>query len=590
MVLVYSRSKIAPVRSRVRELWLIRRTLIVLLESIEIVIVRNPNDVSMDPVAAIMSAFPNDLRLRRKQSQFPCSLWFINRVTISKLLHVQMVHVCQLLAHVLLYNVVLRIVHSVVGMVHAHRMERNVLKKTACQATFKRCEDGSCRKQCLHYDGCSLQKPYHCPNRECAEDSSKCLLKIDFPHPCYINCKSQVKAALLQYTVDPNKELTIDIAIDSSNKVIGSLKVPSGALSNQGTFISIRPVADSLLRQTHNILPTSRYEDFGGKTSLSFHESLLSAAFECSTNSQNSSKFIVDLTFNAEIDYTRKPQVEDICLAYVFRIPELDYSRWKCVHGLPSNRRLYPVSEEGSAAPSKVSGVISDCQPETRIFQSPGRRLLNFDNEVLGKIYAFIHSPIPKPKVKPSEPKNLLLANLLPIIAVFLAVLVLLLISIFCMTRLYRYRTKYHEEKEQHILTMEKQEDLKQGVCSDTDDVELTNNPMALQVRDVQAELNQQNQKIKEEEEKQAQQNSDERVAHIQNLKEDRDQLNEKLKALQATLEEEQKFQQARKPIRQTNEDLSENTPSTVISSPASQLSSKKLDFNSPIKPKKRLL
>jgi len=156
-----------------------------------------------------------------------------------------------------------------------------------CREGTDRCEDGICRKNCPHFNGCSKDKPLTCPNGFCAKDESECAGESNCPsdrpfrcinNECVTDRELCTTPARLHNTKDiilnispfitQNLEFIMDL---KSNAKFASLTIASGALIptkfaseknptpyNQtdldNTQIAIRPVADSKIHHlTHKI-------------------------------------------------------------------------------------------------------------------------------------------------------------------------------------------------------------------------------------------------------------------------------------------------------------------------------------------------
>jgi len=455
-----------------------------------------------------------------------------------------------------------------------------------------RCEDGRCRTWCLSYDGCGLSAPYQCVNRYCANDPSGCgpqpstdgvapvihvpgasgrrLLQTNVTVPptwCKSNCLSQIKAYHMTVTVDPSAPTSVSLALDSSNNVISSVLLPSGSLlSTTQTTITIefRPVGDSQMRSAENAVHPTRQGEFGDH--LGYPETLLSVALECVVPTAVTSPFNLNLTYSAIIDFTRRPTTQyltnqkegpDVCLAYLYLIPALRYSRWVCYpDGVTVRHAKPPNVQPPGVQLNHVQGPISDCGiwPE-------------------GKIYGFIESPLQATDVNVAQAaKTWAQQNVLLILMIFLLAAIALCLCVYCGVRLARYRNKFKKEAEAVDKMQDEVNEMEQyggGAGTKDDEVEMVPNIMVVQLQQLQE---QQNAKSKEEHEKELEAlrlESEERRKHLATLRADRDNLATELAKLQTELAKTQNAPVARPVIEDFNPQNT-NDPLPVSTSPTS--------------------
>lgn len=437
-----------------------------------------------------------------------------------------------------------------------------------CPLGKLRCEDGLCRSTCLAYDGCGLDAPFHCANRNCATSPEGCvnqpstlgvaprnsvsrrLLQASSNSTtnvttwCYSNCLSQIKAYQMTVTVNPSAKTRVDLAVDSSNNVVASVSLPPGSVlsaSNNAISIEFRPVGDSQLRSAENAIHPSRQFEFG--TRMTFAETLLSVAFECVVPSTVIPNFALNLTYSAYVDFTRKPSTQflstqnsgpDVCLAYLYRIPALRYSRWACFpDGVVPRHSAPPNAMPAGVQLNRVQGPISDCGSGSK-----------------GKIYGFIHSPLKAVNVNSAlTEKSWAERNVLIVLMIFLAVAVVSILCIYGGVRLQRYRKKYQKEAQEVDKMIEEVEEMQQygGTAGTKDDeVEMVPNIMVVQLPQLQEALNAENREKKEKELEELRLESEERKKHLEKLRSDRDNLAQELVQLQADLAKKQNAPMAR--------------------------------------------
>jgi hypothetical protein len=425
-----------------------------------------------------------------------------------------------------------------------------------CAAGFKRCEDGACRKTCLHYDGCPVSKPFHCPTRECASSLGDCqrvksegqplwsrrLLAADAPEPtaCHTNCMSEIKPVTLQYTADSARSAKFAMAVHpTKNTPVAWLEVPSGAMVGNSSkpTIQIRPVADSIMRWAENAVHPSRVSDFTDH--MTYVESLLSPAFECSVDDTVQTPFRLSLVFEATIDSTREPQTQnqgdqnpDVCLAYLYRIPSLSYARWACIPFDHAERRDNPPVADFAPDKYLLKSSVPDC-----------------GSAYEGKVYGFVHSPISVTITSNNNELTWAQRNKLGVVMIILSLIIVVLLGLFTLKRFMRYRKKYHEEREAVNKIKDEHEEMEQfgGQAGQKDDeMEMVSNPLVVQMKDMQRRLDEKSQQMAREEQAQLQQESAQRKEVIASLQTDRDDLAAELARLQAELASQQAVPQAR--------------------------------------------
>lgn len=258
-------------------------------------------------------------------------------------------------------------------------------------------------------------------------------------------CKNEIKAERILFTPSSSEEYLFDIAFDAKNVPAASLKIPAGSiLSKTSSILKIRPVAESLMRDVANDLHPSRWLDFQNQRELPFSQTVLSPAFHCSIGNAT---VALNMTFSATIDILQSLDVtNDVCLGYVQRFPSLGgYSRWVCVWSSVQARSQLPPVSRDALRRDQALGLIPDCG----------------DSED-GKIFAFIHSPLPRPaELSVIVSKSWAEQNLLLLIILALFTTALIIVILFFLKRLNRYRAKYWAERaavdklQEEVLEME---------------------------------------------------------------------------------------------------------------------------------------
>jgi len=270
------------------------------------------------------------------------------------------------------------------------------------------------------------------------------------------------------------------------------------------------------------------------------------------------SPFALNLTYSATIDFTRRPTTQylsnqnsgpDVCLAYLYRIPALRYSRWVCFpDGVSARHNSPPNDMPAGVQLNRVEGSVSDCGKGS-----------------LGKIYGFIHSPLKSTNVEvASAEKSWAEKNVLLVLMIFLLAFIVLALCVYCGFRLQRYRKKYMKEAEAVDKMKDEVEEMEQygGTAGTKDDeVEMIPNVMVVQLQQLQDTLNVQNKEEKERELENLRQETEERRKHLESLRADRDNLATELAQLQSDFNKKQSA-----PIRPVIEDFAPPEKASIAS------------------------
>jgi hypothetical protein len=452
---------------------------------------------------------------------------------------------------------------------------------SALGAQFRRCEDGVCRLQCLQYDGCGLQQPFHCANRNCAEVAEKCLAAEEFDeskalvnwvdpadaeaaaaaaavpvpstaepagndttgfralsfddkvaHPCYRNCRNQLKASPLVVSVDNTVDVTIAIAVDSARVVQAKLLVPSGAIrvragapSSAKPVMTIRPVGESTMRDVVNRVTLSRRPEFRVKY-LTMPWTLVSPAFECSTDALTAEPFKVPVSVVASSDRDNLPLFKDICLGYIYSVPDVNYRAWRCVEDTIEkrmNNSVRSASTNSTEAAYVVKGNLYACRSGPKS----------------STVFAFVVVPARDLGVFQPEVYRFWADNLIWIVLGICGGGLIIFLVFYTMKRLHRYRAKYKETDKKVAQMQEEVDEMEQfgGNAGQKDEaLEMMSNPMVVQMKDMQARLDRKNQEVLQEEAKRTEEEAEARADHLAKLQEDRNNLAAELEKLKAEL------------------------------------------------------
>jgi hypothetical protein len=351
---------------------------------------------------------------------------------------------------------------------------------------------------------------------------------------------AMIKAAQTIITVDTTKSSSVDIALDPNNIPRMSLKFSSGSFvlkdGQTVTGVAIRPVGESRMRYAVNELHASRRIAFTSSF-LPFSTTVLSPAFECQVDSNVEEPFNINITVQAYFD--RRPGIvneSDICLARLVELP--GFTTWRCLFPSAFDRDIngaFYVKKDPKLPLDQVASVFGFCTPQTS--DATGVQAVTD-----ASAFAFIWSPIPKTPVPPTGPDVIQKNIVWIILGVLLGIAGLVLLT-YCAFRLYRYRNKYKEQKEEADRLQEEVENMRQfgGEAGNKDDqVNMTKNPLAVQLQDVQAKFNEEDLKLQEAENNLRKQEGDIRQEHIRNMRENRDQLASQLDKLKRQLAETQ--------------------------------------------------
>jgi len=289
------------------------------------------------------------------------------------------------------------------------------------------------------------------------------------------------------------------------------------------------------MRYAVNEIHASRKIQFG--SFLPFSTTVLSPAFECQVDPNVQEPFNINVTVQAYFD--RRVNIvneSDICLARLVELP--GFTTWRCLFPSFADRDIigpFYVKKNDKLPVDAVESVISFCTPQTSA-ETGVQATAN------ATAYAFIWSPIAKLPTKPEGPDVIQRNIVWIILGVLLGIAGLVLLA-YCAFRLFRYRNKYKEQKEEADRLQEEVENMRQfgGEAGNKDDqVNMTANPLAVQLKDVQAKFNEEDIKLQAAEADLRKQEGDIRQEHIRNMRENRDNLAQQLDKLKRQLAETQ--------------------------------------------------
>jgi len=328
------------------------------------------------------------------------------------------------------------------------------------------------------------------------------------------------------------------------------LKITGGSTS---TTMDFRPVPESRMRNALNLVTPSRVlnDAFRFGDYLSFVGSVVSPAFECDVPTSVQEPFALNLTVTSLIDTSRSisgdfTNLEDTCLA---RLEEIGQFRdWRCLFGSQYDRRAICQASQAGCIPGlfAVRNVTTDPPPANSVHSvinrctQVGAALLTTRT---GTVYAFITAPLATyvpPEVQQNDPVK---ENILAIILGIIFGILILAFLIYIAVRLFRYRKKYHDEKDEANRLKEEVENMTQfgGEAGNRDDqVVLTKNPLAQQLAHLQQAVKEEDVKLQEAEQNLKLQEADIRKDHIDNMRNNRDKMMAELERLKSQLNEAQ--------------------------------------------------
>jgi len=214
-------------------------------------------------------------------------------------------------------------------------------------------------------------------------------------------------------------------------------------------------------------------------------------------------------------------------------IDDLALNVWQCMHFDDADRNCnFPVRSPSSSDPAKtVRGTMSSCGAPNQ-----------------GKIYAFAIVPTYIPTAT-HTPTDFVRQNVQWIILGVVLGLGVMMAIFYVGSRLWRYRQKYHKERKAVADLEEKVKDMTTlgATAVNLDgDVEMVENPMVIQMRELQKAYDANELKLKAANAEQRQLQAGERQNQLRTMEDDRVRLQNELAQLKAKYEEEHKANEAR--------------------------------------------
>jgi len=311
---------------------------------------------------------------------------------------------------------------------------------------------------------------------------------------------------------------------------------------------------------------------------LTYPQTVLSPVFECLVESDVVLPFSLSVTYLADIDLYMKPLWTDVCLGYIWTLPALDFTAWRCLLEDPEVRGLEvndvnttATGEDGVMTIQSVRGTFSSCN-----------RVNNSDPNSEGSVYAFIYNPIKIGGAGLTE-DTFIRDYLLWILLGSLAAFVVLVAVAYWIFRLFRYRKKLDVETENVKNMAEEVDEMEQfggKAGSKDDEVQMISNPLVLQMKDMQARLDKNQMELRRQENLESKAQVELREEHILALKTDRDKLLEELERVKNELSNSAG---TTAPTISTQLDITSAThkDSTMMMGPGTQRTGSQMDMTS---------
>jgi len=371
--------------------------------------------------------------------------------------------------------------------------------------------------------------------------------------PCFDNCASMVKPSPAGATVPLSQPSQLVVAVDGQGQQIMKIDIPAGALvlanatqaaSTTRVAFTWGPVSDGAVQGAENRIPSSRADKVAPSSFLTLVQSVLSPMVSIGVDSAVALPFSQNLTLTALIDQQAFTDLQnaqlnfsDICLAKLKTIDSINYAAWRCVYCAKTT-----TDDSGRETTLAVRCPVANVTNAGAAWSVSGS---------LGEpgVYAFILAPT----ANPVEPDGLswVEENLLWLFLGLTGAVVFIFFVLYFSQRLYRYRAKYKAEaaavleQAEEVATMEEyggQAGLKD------EEVVMKSNPLVMQMKDMQARLDQTQLAIREQENRQKAEATAVRQEHIQDLQADRDALADELNRLRAQIEDAQAPQSSSRP------------------------------------------
>jgi hypothetical protein len=372
------------------------------------------------------------------------------------------------------------------------------------------------------------------------------LIVVEENPVCTQNCFAQVKVEQGVYQsplAGVNK-----VALDTGSTTF--LEIVAGAMRSNATNsvpVQIDAVADSRMRGAENRVHLTRLVQqqdlFGYSEFLTFPQTVLSPAIECSVAADVQQPFASPLSVFSNIDtawlatYQADATIlgdkyADVCFARLVEDAVIDYKYWRCVDfaertavRLPGQQCVQSLTAQNyPCLDTSVQGTMSECAES-------------------GTVYAFVWSPTPVSARLRKTSSSWLKENLLLVILMGLGFLLIVALCAYAGKRLHGYRAKY-KQKVEHVKQMEEEvttmEQYGGRAGTKDEEMEMLSNPLVVQMKDMQELLESKDSEAKVLERQQREEESGVRKEHIANLAKDRDELRGKLKELQETLKRQE--------------------------------------------------
>jgi len=269
--------------------------------------------------------------------------------------------------------------------------------------------------------------------------------------------------------------------IDFSSTVFSVQSTTSGGLDIDNVCLNITSGTGYTVGQL--ICITFTASDTGNDAYM-FHDMSQQGTFPGFPAQGNYNEFALQATAGSTSQCTGgengQINANDICLGF-YDIPTKEF---KCIAGYYERLALPVVIPSNGFPTFRAKGRLNECS-NTRI-------------------YAFLNIPLPVQPIMglPGESWWAKYGSI--VLGVTITMFIILLICIYAISRLIRYRKKYHEEKAEAEVLREEAQDLDEkhgGLGVYDEEVEMIPNPLVVQMQELQAKLEQTNNDLKTQEE-----------------------------------------------------------------------------------------
>jgi len=363
-------------------------------------------------------------------------------------------------------------------------VEKTWDKSPICADGEKICEDGICRTKCFAFNGCTFEKPLQCPNGKCVKILSECagnsFCGLDAPFECADgSCKKSIYECKRPKKTFAGSDLNIFVyaasgveavtLLGESNEILGAISIPSNTFSNSKnnstyTILSYKSYPSSKIMDTkakfhdtrrldlQNALP---FADKSNNGTLEYEYAVLSGVVKISNETYASFlnpiriSLAFDFPINIDNPNDRKglDPFKDVCLAYL-----VNDTYWNCTSSKPQVIKFEQYQLFAGINHTGIFAVILSPEPDLT-------------------------------EIKVVE--NFLIKYSVIILACTAVAIVLFVGGTYAFLRIYRYRGKYKNTKDESEKTANKLMELSnintsvigQTLGDNLDNIVFMNNP-----------------------------------------------------------------------------------------------------------------